>query len=105
MTNKEKTKIHIKNNRWKKGSFPNTPQGEEIFTITRERFNRALKNFQDLEDKIEIFIDWDEDNFSTSMLSSEILLTWNLPTLNLKKIAKNIILRGDLWKKFPEKST
>ncbi len=90
MTNEEKTKIHIKNNRWKKGSFPNTPQGEEIFTITRERFNRALKNFPDLEDKIEIFIDWDEDNFSTSMISSKILLTWNLPTLNLKKIAPKL---------------
>ena len=90
MNNKEKTKIHIKNNRWKKGSFPNTPQGEEIFTITKEHFDKALKNFPDLEDKIEIFIDWDEDNFSTSMLSSEILLTWNLPTLNLKKIAPKL---------------
>ena len=32
-------KIHIKNNRWRQGSFPNTPQGEEIFTITKEHFD------------------------------------------------------------------
>ena len=26
----KKIKIHIKNNRWKEGSFPNTPEGEEV---------------------------------------------------------------------------
>ena len=31
-----KFKIHIKNNRWKEGSFPNTPEGEKVFTITNE---------------------------------------------------------------------
>ena len=88
--NDKKTRIHIKNNRWKQGSFPNTPHGEEIFTITKERFDKALKAFPDLKDKIEFFIDWDEDNFSTSMLSTEILLAWNLPTLNIKKIAPKL---------------
>ena len=88
--NDKKTRIHIKNNRWKQGSFPNTLQGEEIFTITKEHFDKALKIFPNLKDKIEIFIDWDEDNFSTSMLSTEILLTWNLPTLNIKKIAPKL---------------
>ena len=34
--NDKKTSIHIKNNRWRQGSFPNTPQGEETFTITKE---------------------------------------------------------------------
>ena len=32
----KKIKIHIKNNRWKEGSFPNTPEGEEVFTITKD---------------------------------------------------------------------
>ena len=38
-------KVHIKNNRWAEGSFPNTPEGEEVFTITRERFESALAEF------------------------------------------------------------
>ena len=31
-----------------------------------------------------------EDNFSESMKTSDILLTWNLPTNNLSKIAPNL---------------
>ena len=85
-----KFKIHIKNNRWKEGSFPNTPEGEKVFTITKERFQETLVNFSDLKNQIEVFIDWDEDNFKTSMASTDILLTWNLPTLNLGKVAPNL---------------
>ena len=54
---KTKFKIHIKNNRWKDGSFPNTPEGEKVFTITNERFKNSLINFPHLESKIHIFID------------------------------------------------
>ena len=85
-----KFKIHIKNNRWKPGSFPNTPEGEKVFTITKERFQETLVNFSDLKNQIEVFIDWDEDNFKTSMATTDILLTWNLPTLNLGKVAPNL---------------
>ena len=85
-----KFKIHIKNNRWKEGSFPNTPEGEKVFTITKERFQETLVNFSDLKNQIEVFIDWDEDNFKTSIATTDILLTWNLPTLNLDKVAPNL---------------
>ena len=85
-----KLKIHIKNNRWKKGSFPNTPEGEKVFTITNEHIKKSLINFPHLENKIEIFIDWDEDNFSNSMKNSNILLTWSLPKNNLSQIAPNL---------------
>ena len=57
-----KFKIHIKNNRWAKDSFPNTPEGEKVFTITKERFQEALFKFPNLKDRIESFIDWDENN-------------------------------------------
>ena len=87
---KLKFKIHIKNNRWKKGSFPNTPEGEKVFTITNEHIKKSLLNFQNLEKNIHFFIDWDEDNFSDSMKTSDILLTWNLPTNNISKIAPNL---------------
>ena len=85
-----KFKIHIKNNRWKEGSFPNTVEGEKVFTITNEHLKKSLIDFPHLEKKIETFIDWDEDNFSDSMKTSDILLTWNLPTNNLEQIAPKL---------------
>lgn len=72
--------IHVKNNRWAAGSFPNTPEGEEVFTIDAERFGAALADFPDLADRVEPFFDWDEDNFQSSVARADILLTWNLPT-------------------------
>ena len=75
--------IHVKNNRWAAGSFPNTPEGEEVFTIDAERFGAALADFPDLADRVEPFFDWDEDNFQSSVARADILLTWNLPTEGL----------------------
>jgi len=83
-------KIHIKNNRWKKGSFPNTTEGEKVFTINEERFEKAILKYPTLKESLEIFIDWDEDNFIESMKTSDILLTWNLPTANISKIAPKL---------------
>ena len=83
-------KIHVKNNRWKKGSFPNTPEGEKVFSITNKDIENQLVKFPELKDKIEFFIDWDEDNFTSSIKNSEILLTWDLPKDNLKQIASNL---------------
>ncbi|OED35862.1 dehydrogenase [Chromatiales bacterium (ex Bugula neritina AB1)] len=84
------TKIHIKNNRWAKGSFPNTREGEEVFTITRQRFDRVLAEFSDLTGTLDPTFDWDTDNFSESMQDAEVLLTWNLPTENLAQIAPEL---------------
>ena len=90
MVLEKKIHIHIKNNRWKKGSFPNTHEGEKVFTITEERLKIALTNFPNLVGSIETFIDWDEDNFVKSMAASDILLAWDLPTSNLVKIAPRL---------------
>ncbi len=83
-------KVHIKNNRWAEGSFPNTPEGEEVFTITEERFNAALEAYPALKGRMTVFIDWDEDNFASSMADTDVLLTWNLPTEGLGEIAKKL---------------
>jgi phosphoglycerate dehydrogenase-like enzyme len=83
-------KLHIKNNRWAEGSFPNTPEGEAVFTITRERFDSVLAEFPAMAGKIDAFIDWDTDNFAASMQQAEVLLTWNLPTENLNDLAPNL---------------
>ena len=81
MTNNKKIKIHVKNNHWAPGSFPTDAEGEENFTITKEHLDKALKNFPEIREKVEIFVDWDEDNFKTSMSNSDILLAWSFPTI------------------------
>ena len=83
-------KIHVKNNRWAPGSFPNTPEGEEVFTITQERINSVLEDFPDLKGKAAYFIDWDTDNFNSSMADADVLLTWDLPMDNLSEVAPNL---------------
>ena len=83
-------KVHVKNNRWAAGSFPNTPEGEEVFTITHERFDNALKEFDSIASQLDPFIDWDTDNFEQSMQDTEVLLTWNLPTKNLAQVAPKL---------------
>ncbi len=85
-----KTKIHIKNNRWAEGSFPNTPEGEEVFTITQERFYAALNAFPSLKNRIMTVIDWDEDNFDSFMADADVLLTWDLPMERLGKVSPQL---------------
>jgi len=89
LTNK-KIKIHVKNNHWAPGSFPTDAEGEKNFTITKEHFAQALNNFPEIKEKVEIFVDWDEDNFKTSMANSDILVAWDFSTINLKKVAPNL---------------
>ena len=83
-------KVHVKNNRWAAGSFPNTPEGEEVFTITQERIDAVLRDFPELAGKASYVVDWDTDSFEASMADADVLLTWNLPTENLEKIAPNL---------------
>ena len=90
MTNNKKIKIHIKNNHGRPGTFPCDLEGEKNFTITKEHFEKALENETEIKDQIEFIIDWDEDNFNSSMLNSDILLTYDFPTKNLKEIAPNL---------------
>ena len=87
---KKKIKIHVKNNHWAPGSFPTDAEGEKNFTITKSHFDIALEKFPEIKEKVEIFIDWDEENFNSSMSNSDILIAWNFPKLNLKKTAPNL---------------
>jgi len=90
LTNNKKIKIHVKNNHWAPGSFPTDAEGEKVFTITNSHFEKAFKKFPKIKEKVETFIDWDEDNFNSSMSTSDILIAWNFPTSNLKKISPNL---------------
>jgi phosphoglycerate dehydrogenase-like enzyme len=86
----DKLRVHVKNNRWAAGSFPNTPEGEEVFTITAERFDEIARRHPDLASKLDVTVDWDTDNFAASMASTDVLLTWNLPTQNLGAVAPKL---------------
>jgi phosphoglycerate dehydrogenase-like enzyme len=90
LTDNKKIKIHIKNNHGRSGTFPCDLKGEKNFTITNEHLEKALENEIKIKEQVEFFIDWDEDNFNSSMSSSEILLTYDFPTTNLKKVAPNL---------------
>jgi len=90
LKNNKKIKIHVKNNHWAAGSFPTDAEGERVFTIKNSHFEKAFEKFPEIKKKVKIFIDWDEDNFNSSMSNSDILLTWNFPTSNLKKVSPNL---------------
>ena len=90
MTDNKKIRIHVKNNHWAPGSFPTDAEGEKVFTITNSHFEKAFMKFPKIKEKVEIFIDWDEDNFNSSMSNSDILLTWDFPTSNLKKVSPSL---------------
>nr|WP_206295742.1 D-2-hydroxyacid dehydrogenase [Pseudohalocynthiibacter aestuariivivens] len=83
-------KVHVKNNRWKPGSFPNTPEGEEVFTITRARLDDALAEYPDLKGRADYVVDWDTDNFASSMRDADVLLTWDLPMADLATVAPRL---------------
>jgi len=90
LTDNKKIKIHIKNNHGRSGTFPCDLESEKNFSITKEHLDKALENEPKIKKQVEFFIDWDEDNFNSSMFSSKILLTYDFPTSNLKKIAPNL---------------
>ena len=85
-----KIKIHIRNNHWKKGYLPCDLEGEKNNTITKEEFEKELNHYPELRKKIEYKIDWDNENFVSSLKTADILLGWQFPTKNLKHIAPNL---------------
>jgi phosphoglycerate dehydrogenase-like enzyme len=86
----KKIKIHIKNNHARPGTFPSDLEGEKNFTITKKHFEKALENEPNIKKKIDFFIDWDQDNFQSSMSNSDILLTYDFPISDIKKIAPDL---------------
>tara|TARA_B110000196_G_scaffold310115_1_gene312563 strand:+ start:65 stop:1093 length:1029 start_codon:yes stop_codon:yes gene_type:complete len=86
----KKLKIHIKNNHGRSGTFPCDLEGEKNFTITEKDFEKALEKEHNIKKKITYYIDWDEDNFKSSISDSDILLTYDFPTSNLNKIAPKL---------------
>ena len=86
----KKIKIHIRNNHWKEGFLPCDPEGEKHSTITSEEFIKGLSQYPEIKDKIEYLVDWDEDNYISSMKEADVLLGWQFPTKNIREIAPNL---------------
>jgi phosphoglycerate dehydrogenase-like enzyme len=86
----KKIKINIRNNHWKEGSLPCDPEGEKSSTITKEKFEKALSLYPEINEKIEYLFDWDNDNLVSSMKDADVLLGWNFPTNKIKSIAPNL---------------
>ena len=76
-----KIKIHVRNNHWKEGFLPCDEAGEKHSTITKEEFEKGLNQYPEIKDKIEYLVDWDEDNYLSSMKEADILLGFQLKIL------------------------
>ena len=85
-------RVHVKNNHASPETFPPTPEGEAVFTITRERFDAAAARYPRVARRLDVCIDWDLDHFERSMRTAEVLVTWDLPTANLARIAPKLRL-------------
>ena len=85
-----KIRIHIRNNHWKEGFLPCDLEGEKHSTITKEEFEKGLSEHPEIKDKIEYLVDWDDDNYLSSMKDADILLGWQFPTENIKTIAPKL---------------
>ncbi len=85
-----KIKIHIRNNHWKKGSLPCDLEGEKNSSVPKDLFENMLNKYPHIKDKISYIVDWDDDNWVSSMKNADILLAWNFPTNGLKEIAPNL---------------
>src|SRR5210317_814511 len=83
-------RLHIKNNHAGPDTFPSTPESEPVFTISMERYRQAAASYPELAARLDVFVDWDTDNWAESMREAEILLTWDLPTANLAEIAPKL---------------
>ena len=85
-----RVKVHVKNNHASPDTFPPTVEGEAVFTITRERYEAEVVRYPDLAGRLDVFIDWDLDHFEESMKSAEVLVTWDLPTADLARVAPRL---------------
>ena len=87
---KDKIKIHIRNNHWKTGSFPCDLEGEKNSSVPKDLFESKLNKYPEIKNKVKYLVDWDDDNWISSMKDADILLAWDFPTKNLNKIAPNL---------------
>lgn len=72
--------LHIKNNR----------AGETVFRTTRRQYDAAAARHAEVASQIKPIIDWDLDNFDSSIKKAQGLVTYDLPTSDLARRAPNL---------------
>jgi phosphoglycerate dehydrogenase-like enzyme len=87
---KEKLRVHIKNNRASPDTFPNTAEGERVFSITKARFDAVARKHPRVARRLDVTIDWDTDNFERDMKDADVLIAWDLPTKDLARKAPKL---------------
>jgi phosphoglycerate dehydrogenase-like enzyme len=73
-------RLHIKNNR----------RGEDVFRMSAERYHDAARRHPEIASQVEATIDFDLDHFDESMATAEALVTWDLPTEDLRRRAPHL---------------
>ncbi|MEQ9331775.1 D-2-hydroxyacid dehydrogenase [Thalassobaculum sp.] len=77
MSGLERVRLHVKNNR----------AGEDVFRMTEARVAEAAARRPEVAGRVDTLIDFDLDRFSESMRTSHALVTWDLPTEDLRRRA------------------
>ncbi len=61
-----------------------------VFRTTPERYAEAESRHPETARRMRTLIDWDLDNFDDSMMEAEVLMTWDLPTADLRERAPKL---------------
>lgn len=73
-------RLHIKNNRG----------AEDVFRMSAERYDDAAQRHPEIAARVQATIDFDLDQFEKSMATADALVTWDLPTDNLRQGAPHL---------------
>jgi len=65
-------------------------EGEKNSSVPKELFENFLNKHPKIKHKISYIVDWDDDNWKSSMKDADILLAWDFPTNDLSEIAPNL---------------
>ena len=63
---------------------------KNIAQLLQKNLIKGLSQYPEIKDKIEYRVDWDEDNYISSMKEADVLLGWQFPTKNIREIAPNL---------------
>lgn len=85
-----KLRVHFKSNRAAPDTWPNTPEGEAAFSLTRERYAAAAKRHPKTAQRLAPSFGWNSDDFAAAMADVEALVTWDLPTQDLGRGAPKL---------------
>jgi phosphoglycerate dehydrogenase-like enzyme len=85
-----KVRVHFKSNRWAADTWPNTPEGEAAFSLTRAAYAEAAKRHPAAARRLLPSFGWNTEDFGAAMREVEVLVAWDLPTGDLARRAPKL---------------